>query len=201
MQAGAMILFENEIYHIYNRGNNRQQIFFKEEHYFWFLFLMRKHIMRSADLLAWCLMPNHFHLLIRANAGTIKYIIDGSFGRQAFSQGIKNVLSSYTKRINREMRFTGSRFQQHTKSKNVSSPLIHAWTAFHYIHQNPLRAGLVSRMEDWEYSSFREYLGRAALPLCDRKLARELLDLDMWTLYRDSYAAIDEDRKVQIFKP
>ena len=195
-----MVFFESEIYHIYNRGNNRQQIFFKEDHYFWFLFLMRKHIMPFADLLAWCLMPNHFHLLIHANTRTTKYITDESFERQAFSQGIKNLLSIYTKKVNHEMQFTGSRFQQHTKSKNVSDPPIYAWTAFHYIHQNPLRSGLVSRLEEWEYSSFREYLGQAPLPLCNRKMARDLLDLEMGTFYKDSYEAIDEDLKVQIFK-
>lgn len=54
----------NHIYHIYNRGNNSQQIFFNRKNYIFFLRKLKAHILPYADILAWCLMPNHFHLMI-----------------------------------------------------------------------------------------------------------------------------------------
>jgi len=52
-------------YHIYNRGNNRENLFLEEKNYPYFLFLYEKHIEPVADTYAYCLMRNHFHLLVR----------------------------------------------------------------------------------------------------------------------------------------
>ncbi len=59
-----MILENDNLYHIYNQGNNRERIFFNRENYLFFLKKIRTHILPYADVLAWCLMPNHFHLLV-----------------------------------------------------------------------------------------------------------------------------------------
>ncbi len=93
------------------------------------------------------------------------------------------------------MGFTGSLFQQKTKSVcvNVDSEYSYALTAFHYIHQNPIRAGLVNKMEDWEFSSFKDHLGLRAGKLCNIQLAASLLDLDVKHLYKESYKIIRED--------
>ena len=53
-----------QIYHVYNRGNNSQTVFFSRENYLFFLEKVRKYLSPHADILAWCLMPNHFHLMI-----------------------------------------------------------------------------------------------------------------------------------------
>ncbi len=55
------------IYHIYNQGNNRQKIFFERENYLFFLKKIKTHILPYVDILAWCLMPNHFHLMVLVN--------------------------------------------------------------------------------------------------------------------------------------
>ena len=55
---------ENTIFHIYNQGNNRQKIFFKDENYLFFLKKMRDFLLPYGDLLCYCLMPNHFHWLL-----------------------------------------------------------------------------------------------------------------------------------------
>lgn len=92
-----MFLTEGDIYHVFNRGNNRQPIFFRAENYDYFLKNINRYLTPVCDILAWCLMPNHFHLLIHANQQSTQIIKDGSFERQQFSQGIKQLLSSYTK--------------------------------------------------------------------------------------------------------
>ncbi|WP_340114993.1 hypothetical protein [Maribellus mangrovi] len=57
----------NHMYHVFNRGNNSQQIFFSKDNYLFFLQKIKKYILPFADVVAWCLMPNHFHLMIYVN--------------------------------------------------------------------------------------------------------------------------------------
>lgn len=189
-----MHLTEGEIYHVYNRGINREVIFPRRENYRFFLQGVQKWLKPRCDILAWCLMPNHFHFLIHANATTVPMIHDGSIDRQQFSQGVKQLLSSYAKAINKQEARVGNLFQQKTKAREVSNmdrdyPL----TAFHYVHQNPMRAKMVSRMEDWEFSSFNEYLEKSPHQLCNRELAIELLDLNPARIYEDSYEVVHDD--------
>ena len=188
-----MWLQENEIYHVFNRGNNKQDIFLTEDNYPYFLSKVQRWVVPCCDLLAWCLMPNHFHFLIHANQYSIQEIKDGSFSRQRFSQNIKQLLSSYTKAVNKQMGRTGHLFQQKTKAKCVSENN-NEWpeTAFHYIHQNPMRAGLVSRLEDWPYSSFSEYLNQNKGGMCNQSLARQILNINFNRIYEESYEVLRE---------
>jgi REP element-mobilizing transposase RayT len=143
-------------------------------------------------------MPNHFHFLIHANQKSIKIVQDGSFPRQRFSQSIKQLLSSYAKGVNTQWKRTGSLFQQKTKAICVSGRENHyAETVFHYIHQNPMKAGIVARMEDWHFSSLREYLRGSGF--CNQALAKEMLAINFSSLYEESYQVtpdLFEDEKV-----
>ncbi|MCA4900709.1 MAG: transposase [Bacteroidota bacterium] len=184
-----MFLTEGDIYHVFNRGNNRQPIFFRAENYDYFLKNINRYLTPVCDILAWCLMPNHFHLLIHANQQSTQIIKDGSFERQQFSQGIKQLLSSYTKATNKQEGRTGSLFQQKTKALHTEKNY-HSQTTFHYIHQNPMKAGLVKKMEDWPHSSFIDYLDQRE-SICNTELARELLNLNASRFYEDSYQVIN----------
>jgi len=186
-----MHLTEGELYHVYNRGNNRQNIFFKRENYSYFIKGIERYLSPCCDILAWCLMPNHFHFLIHANSNSVPIIKDGSFERQQFSQGTKQLLSSYTKAINKQEGRTGSLFQQKTKAICVSANERHDTTVFHYIHQNPMKARMVKRMEDWEFSSFKDYIGIRKETLCNLNLAKELLNINFNKLYEESYQVIN----------
>lgn len=66
------------------------------------------------------------------------------------------------------------------------------FVCFNYIHQNPLKAGLVKKMEDWKYSSFPDYLGNRNGTLCNFKLANLLLDIQKDDIYETSYSVINE---------
>jgi hypothetical protein len=135
-------------------------------------------------------MPNHFHFLIHGNPRSTPMIRDGSFERQQFSQGIKLLLSSYAKSINKQEDRTGSLFQQKTKCLQVSDPeMDYSLTAFHYIHQNPVTGGIAGNLDDWEFSSFNEYLGRGRTDLCNLELAVQRLDLNLDRFYKDSCLA------------
>lgn len=189
-----MQFIQNELYHIYNRGNNKQRIFFKDDNYLFFLKKVRYYIFPHCDILAYCLMPNHFHFYIYADKRTILTKKIAGTERNVLSEAIRNLLSSYTQAINKQNGTTGSLFQQNTKSKSiVTGSNQYDLLCFHYIHQNPMKAMLVKKMEDWHYSSFRDYNGLRKGTLCNKELAIQLLDINIKNFYEDSYNIISND--------
>lgn len=190
----GMEFFDNELYHIYNRGNNRQPIFFKPDNYLYFLEKVRKFVLPHCDILAYCLMPNHFHFLISSDNRTVITKRIGDQNRNILSEGIRNLLQTYTKAINKQNNSTGSLFQQNTKAKCLpKGSNSYDYICMNYIHQNPMKAKLVKRMEDWDYSSFKDYCGFRNGTLCNKKSSAQLLDINMKTFYDDSYRLVDED--------
>jgi putative transposase len=187
-----------ECYHIYNRGNNRQLIFFNDENYLFFLRKMNTQLKPCCDILCWCLMPNHFHLVVHANEISCK--LRPAFGDnsvQELSYRIGVLLSSYSQAVNKQNKTIGSLFQQKTKSKEITTDREHRQpgsyliNAMHYCHQNPLRADLVKKLEDWPYSSFLDYCDLRKGQLCNRSLLMELTGYDLGEFYKDSYHIIE----------
>ena len=86
------------------------------------------------------------------------------------------MLSSYAKAINNQEKRVGSLFQQNTKRKLLVKESSQ-FNCFHYIHQNPVKSGLVERTKDWEMSSYKDYAGLRKGSLCDLKIAYEFLDI------------------------
>jgi putative transposase len=184
----------HQLYHIYNRGNNQQPIFFTEANYLFFLQKIRTFILPHCEILSYVLMPNHFHLLVYSDERTIETKQIAATERNVLSEGIRNMLQTYTKAINQQNHTSGSLFQQNTKAKCLDDGSInYGLTCFHYIHQNPRKAKLVLKMEDWDYSSFRDYAGLRNGTLCNRELAFSLLDIEKDHFYEDSYKIINGD--------
>jgi len=118
------------IYHIFNQGNNRQKIFFDRENYLFFLRKVRTHVIPFADILAWCLMPNHFHLMIYVNhtevndqeipvaipSATLSRARISSPKQMSFNKSIGIMLASYTRAVNKQMNWSGSLFRSETKA-------------------------------------------------------------------------------------
>lgn len=162
---------DHGVYHIYNQGNNRQRIFFKEANYRYFIRKMKTHLLPYGDLLAYCLMPNHFHWLLHARPEACMRM--EKTGQQRLVRSIGTLLSSYSQGINKQNNTSGSLFRAKTKSKDgdIESKLItflhdsdgimvplYADMAYvrhciNYIHENPVKAGLVKNEVDWPYSS------------------------------------------------
>ena len=183
-----MKFVENEIFHVYNRGNQKQLIFFSRENYLYFLQKVRYHLSPVCDLLAYCLMPNHFHFLIKANCETVAKVPNPNplINNTVFSKELGKMLSSYTRAIQKQEGFTGSLFQQKTKAKQVSGMLTdgsdYVAGCFVYILNNPVKAGFVKCPEDWEYSNCRDLLGLRSGDLCKQDRIWEELSLNLTTL-------------------
>ena len=152
---------ENEFYHIYNRGCNRELIFRSDENYQFLLRKLRKYFIGGdVAVIAYCLMPNHYHFLLRQN--------------NAISAGkiIQSIFNGYTKAFNQMWKRSGTLFEGPFKSKSVSEfgYLIHL---ARYIHRNPLDAGLVDTIEEWKYSNYLEWIGLRNDVLVDRTFVQE----------------------------
>jgi len=186
------------LYHIYNQGNNRQKIFFSRDNYLFFLKKIKTHILPHADIVAWCLMPNHFHLMIyvkdtEADSGgaTLSRTPTNAPTNNELNKSIGILLASYTRAINKQDNSTGSVFRKETKAEcltningitpaffgshiNVRIPeKEYPQVCFNYIHQNPVSANLVKLPEEWEFSSYADYCGIRNGKLINRVRAAE----------------------------
>ena len=195
-----MNIIANETYHIYNQGNNRERIFHEDADYIEFLKLFRKYVLPNCETLAYCLMPNHFHFLIQATEQSAKNKLVGNLNLCELSNGYRLLQSNYAQYINKKKGRTGSLFRQKTKAKSLQDGhKNYGFIAFHYIHQNPLRAGLVQQLEDWDFSSFPDYAGRRNGTICKRELAFALIGLDKENFINEAGKHIDENKIKKIF--
>jgi putative transposase len=168
----------NRFYHVYNRSFNKTKLFYNTANYCYFLKKLST-LTSYCDIIAYCLMPDHFHILIyvsESSSGTIPLVNpNGQAGMQLLTRKLGTILSSYTQAINKQESKHGSLFQPKSKAKELDGkdqPFI----CFNYIHQNPLKAGLVKKIEDWDYSSFKEYFV-CQESMCNKSLAYQLLDI------------------------
>jgi len=198
------------LYHIYNQGNNHQKIFFSKENYLYFLKKIRIHILPYADIIAWCLMPNHFHLMVLVNRvdypkseSSEGFAPSETLAKKppngTFNHSIGVMLRSYTNAINKKRNRSGSLFRKNTKAECVNcfkgltpgfiekdgvtqnSLLItesqYPQVLFNYIHQNPVKAGLVKNETEWEFSSASDYTGFRHGTLINKKVAAEYVNI------------------------
>ncbi|MCB9285146.1 MAG: hypothetical protein H6563_13805 [Lewinellaceae bacterium] len=179
------------IYHVFNQGNNRQKVFYRKAHYLYFLGKMETYLKPYADILCYCLMPNHFHWLLLVN--TLEAKVEENKVR-TLNDSIGILLRSYTRGVNNQEGHTGSIFRNGTKAKNgiidgvvtIDGPNAqdfykqgneYALQCFRYIHQNPVKAGLVTHPEDWPWSSAQEYNSgdNGYNGICNLNLGKRLL--------------------------
>ena len=170
-------LLYDTYYHIYNRGVNRENIFIEERNYDLFLKLFEKHLLPVADLFAYCMLRNHFHISLRvrsedemektlrvslANARQARQSNPANdqhglsrkpLGSQYVSDKFSNFFNAYAKTINKAYGRTGSLFQ-HPFGRVLITTDHQFWNVIAYIHQNPQKHGFVKDFRDWKYSSY-----------------------------------------------
>jgi putative transposase len=189
----------NHVYHIYYQGNNKQDLFHDTDDFLCFLRVTRNTLALAGDIIAYCLMPNHFHFQLVTDEHCNQTIKQGNLTLDPVTNSIRKLLSSYTRIYNGRYNKTGSLFRQKTKANQLSAEKhIHSndkndyyLNCFHYIHQNPLKAGLVIKLEDWEFSSFKDYAGMRNGTLINKKLATKICGYNPATFIAESYSLIE----------
>ncbi len=190
------------IYHVFNQGNNRQTIFYQNKDYLTFLNLYKRLFTNIASTIAWCLMSNHFHFLILTDERCNKIIRQGGNYLDPITNGIRKLLSGYARIFNNLYDKTGSLFRQKTKAICLTdipikpgSPIViqdYYINCFKYIHQNPLKARLIKRLEDWEFSSFKDYAGLRNDDFCSKEMAVKYCDFKEKKFIENSHKLVEQ---------
>ena len=161
MPHRAVSFATGQYYHVYNRGADRQPIFFEAENYPFLIGLFKKYAPElQIAVIVYCLMPNHYHLLLRQDGETAAGKLPGA------------AFNSYTKAVNKRYERTGTLFEGRYKAVHVERDE-HLLHLCRYIHGNPAKAGLVTQVEAWPYSNYPEWTGARQGTLVDREFARE----------------------------
>ena len=176
------------VYHVMMRGINRQRIFEDSEDHYTFLQCLRSaqeqytplgdRLPNSCHYYAYALMSNHFHLLLHAKDDTVGNIV-------------KRIASSYVYYFNGKYGRDGHLFKERFRSEPCED-WAYFVTLLRYIHQNPVKAGMVNRVSEYEFTSWHEYLGGADFfPLCNVNAVLGRISMDELTALVD--APLDND--------
>lgn len=170
------ISFEPDVYyHIYNHGNSSDNIFANNGNYHYFLSKYSEYLGGISDTFAYCLMPNHFHFLVRIKQenGLLEFFREKYPKKEAayfqnlsglLSRQYGNFLNAYARAYNIQQGRRGSLFLDNLQRKEITSEE-YLRKLLIYIHQNPVLHGFVSRIEDWQFSSYSAFFSIASTSL------------------------------------
>lgn len=145
MPRRARVLIDGGYYHILTRGNDRRKLFRYKSDYRYFINILKKYLAKSnLNILNYCIMPNHIHLLIRAEIA------------QELPKFMQGVLQVYADCFRKKYNSTGFVFQNRYKSLLIEKDS-YLFEYGRYIERNPLRAGIVQNLSDYEFSSYAFY--------------------------------------------
>lgn len=154
MSTTVTPLLPENWYHIYNRGIDGAQLFFEQQNYEFFLKLLVQHVLGVAEIYAYCLLGNHFHLLAR--------ILERPQKKPHL--GFSHLFNSYAQAINKRYNRTGSLFERPFRRKLIVSEAYRARVLF-YIHYNPVHHGFCDDFRNYPHSSYRAILSDLATHL------------------------------------
>ncbi|MEO6695140.1 MAG: hypothetical protein ABIY50_04980 [Ignavibacteria bacterium] len=150
-------LISGNFYHIFNKGNNNEIIFYKERNYEYFLKKFKEHLKDFLKIYSYCLLPNHFHMLIEVKEEKIKQA--GFNKERTISQAFSNFFNSYSKSINKQENRFGNLFNRPFKRKSLKRQQ-DVTGVICYIHRNPLHHGIVNDYTQYIWSSYSKILDR-----------------------------------------
>lgn len=158
------VFVRGHYYHIYNRGAGKGLIFFNPGNYEYCLRLVKRYYQQyDVSMIAYCLMPNHYHFLLKQEADT---------PLSKFINVLFNAYVAYVQAVNRQQNRKGTLFEGRFRHVWVDREeyLIHLCR---YIHLNPVKGKLVSHPEEWLYSNYLEWIGQRAGTLKDKMFIHE----------------------------
>lgn len=191
------------VYHVFNRTNNREKLFLSDENRHFFLRKYTQHLSAYLDTFCWCLLPNHFHFLVRVKASekiltTIKKIAsrDLSLTEKKFQEqectlnelivhGFKRFFQSYSLSFNKVHKRNGNLFYKPFKRVAVEKET-HFTQAVVYVHANPVRHGLLKDFKAYKWSSWQTLIADGETQL----LRKELWD---WFGNKESFIKTHEE--------
>jgi len=149
MSTPKIIWYEGAIYHITTRGNNKNDIFRDREDFKVYLTILEETLIFYSDLnyelVAYCLMNNHVHIIMKT-------------GKEPLTRIMRRINSMYTRYFNKKYNYIGHLFQAKYFSELIQSDK-QILEASRYVHLNPVKAQIVSRPEEYQWASYRIFIG------------------------------------------
>lgn len=173
-------------YHLYNRGNNKENIFLNEGNYAYFLKLVAKYLLPICEIYSYCLLPNHFHFIVK-----IKGVneLPEAFERAKLHQPFSNLFNTYSKAFNKQNNRRGSLFQEQLKRIEIKETK-YLRSLIIYVNTNPSHHGL-GDYKEYEHSSFKALIDKRETKI-ERDKVIELFD------YLENMRDLFEIKKEQI---
>jgi putative transposase len=157
----------DKTYHILSRAVGSEKLFKVEDNYRYFLEQFQRKVSGVAELMAYCLIPNHFHFLVQIKSeGEILALFEKAKPGKKYQPEIcsdfimerfSNWLNGYTKAFNIQQKRKGALFIDYLRRVEIERDSQYSATLF-YIHKNPVHHGLVKEMGDWKWSSYKAFL-------------------------------------------
>ncbi len=156
MPIRSVPLVNGYFYHIYNRVVEGRKLFYVNDNYLFYLRLWKEvNFSACCRLIAYCLMPNHYHYLVQITDAVL------------FPKKISYLFTRYLKSLNTSRKETGRYFQNRFQGKWIDDES-YLTRVCCYIHLNPLKANLVQTLEQWPFSNYLEFIGKRQGELWDR---------------------------------
>ena len=137
------------LYHVYNRANAFDKLFYNEDNYRFFIEKVNKYLPEVCSVYAFALLPNHFHLLVK--------IHQGARNARRISQVFSNLFNAYTKSYNKYYRRRGTLFSRHFKCRLVDD-LHYQRSCVLYLHHNAIHHGIPHELGEWRFTSHAKYI-------------------------------------------
>lgn len=145
------------VYHIYNRGNNYQDVFFHKEDYYLFINRIKFYLLEYCSIYAYALLPNHYHFLIRVNEDIKNFKFSRQFGKS---------IVSYTNIINKKYNRNGNLFLRCFRRIKIDNE-DYLKRLVYYIHNNPSKHNIAEDFRIFEFSSYRALLSDSPTCICN----------------------------------
>lgn len=197
-------------YHIYNETNGGELMFKEKKNYHFFLKKYVEHVSSVVDTYCYCLMPTHFHLLVKIKSeeelnkayflkeeakrlkknpfpqsSESSELSEGCGNYPLFvSRQFSNFFNSYAQAFNKTYHRRGSLFRSKFNRKRVSDERYFKELVF-YIHQNPVKAGLVNKMKNWEHSSYRGLIESPSTFEAKKELISSFDDIENFIFFHE----------------
>lgn len=182
-------LLPDGVYHVYNRANGSEKLFLNEMNYQYFLKKFKEYIYPIAEIYTYCLMPNHFHVLLKIKSeDKLKQYFEIAWEHKSKSsksfpidkkvtQQFSNFFNAYTKAFNKFHGRLGGLFISNYRRIKIDSDRQFKNTV-RYIHLNPVHARLTNKPEQWNYSSYTAFISSRRTLLDKSYVVNYFGDLD-----------------------
>ncbi len=193
---GQIPFEEARFYHVFNRGNNKENIFIEEKNYNFFLRKLKAYLLPICNIYAYCLLPNHFHLVLQIKEHN-QLPPDHKNGKKMLHQPFSNFFNSYAKTVNKVYSRTGSLFQEHLH-RNVIDSEAYFRDVIIYTLLNPVSHGFTNNYKTYPHSSFLAMVSRQKTDIMREQVIEYFENIENFIFCLDQRKFINQQRLKEI---